>query len=461
MARTNTVLSLASALCALTTASCILDFGKFEEGAGGPCGNGVLEAGEQCDDGNRRNGDSCSSTCQVTVFDLASDIGDYAGQNYALRPSIATTVLDGAPGFLVAWTEQPTGVERRRLALRTYSAAGAPVEPAPQLLYSGAEDAICSSMASNAEGRAIVSWMQGTTGDYDVQWLVIEPGGQPSTAGSQTLVDSASGNFSVCPTVGAAPSGELCILWHDSAAPVANVRASCMDAAGNLVGPSSTLGPGHTGAGTRLWGGHALVGVAGGFVASWLDGTTEALVGQALDTTGAPQGASVILSSTATMEYVGPGLGSPSDSAFTAVYGVKSTFGQTTSVTRVLLRRFSGPDAPLGDEALVTSEHVEEAGGRLAAGPDGRFAALLSQEALLPSLGCTLLLQRYSADGTAVGAPEALLPNSPAQCGLGAVGASTPEGDLFVVWALWDTGNGTTPYPRMRTQGVLLPHAFD
>lgn len=29
------------------------------------CGNGLLEAGESCDDGNATNGDGCSSTCQV------------------------------------------------------------------------------------------------------------------------------------------------------------------------------------------------------------------------------------------------------------------------------------------------------------------------------------------------------------------------------------------------------------
>jgi cysteine-rich repeat protein len=32
---------------------------------GGPCGNGVLDAGEQCDDGNTVNGDCCSATCQI------------------------------------------------------------------------------------------------------------------------------------------------------------------------------------------------------------------------------------------------------------------------------------------------------------------------------------------------------------------------------------------------------------
>lgn len=31
----------------------------------GCCGNGVLDEGEQCDDGNRVNGDGCSSECEV------------------------------------------------------------------------------------------------------------------------------------------------------------------------------------------------------------------------------------------------------------------------------------------------------------------------------------------------------------------------------------------------------------
>src|SRR3954464_11915405 len=29
------------------------------------CGNGIVEGQETCDDGNRRDGDGCSATCQV------------------------------------------------------------------------------------------------------------------------------------------------------------------------------------------------------------------------------------------------------------------------------------------------------------------------------------------------------------------------------------------------------------
>lgn len=40
--------------------------GGCPTGGGGPvCGNGVPEAGEQCDDGNTNNGDGCNSACQT------------------------------------------------------------------------------------------------------------------------------------------------------------------------------------------------------------------------------------------------------------------------------------------------------------------------------------------------------------------------------------------------------------
>jgi len=47
-----------------TTDTCDPDTGCVHSGnCPAVCGNGVLEAGEQCDDGNTTNGDGCSSTC--------------------------------------------------------------------------------------------------------------------------------------------------------------------------------------------------------------------------------------------------------------------------------------------------------------------------------------------------------------------------------------------------------------
>ncbi len=35
---------------------------------GGGCGNGEVEAGEECDDGNNRNGDGCDASCAVSFL---------------------------------------------------------------------------------------------------------------------------------------------------------------------------------------------------------------------------------------------------------------------------------------------------------------------------------------------------------------------------------------------------------
>ena len=57
--------------CFDATTVCMLpvDAGASDTGIdGGPvgcCGNGILDPGEQCDDGNTNNGDGCSATCQL------------------------------------------------------------------------------------------------------------------------------------------------------------------------------------------------------------------------------------------------------------------------------------------------------------------------------------------------------------------------------------------------------------
>jgi cysteine-rich repeat protein len=46
-------------------------------GTSGTCGNGVLECGEECDDGNTANGDGCSATC--TKEEICADQMDNDG----------------------------------------------------------------------------------------------------------------------------------------------------------------------------------------------------------------------------------------------------------------------------------------------------------------------------------------------------------------------------------------------
>lgn len=48
------------------------DYGAFARVYQDPCGNDHIDAGEQCDDGNRDDRDCCSSTCQLVPTDCAA-----------------------------------------------------------------------------------------------------------------------------------------------------------------------------------------------------------------------------------------------------------------------------------------------------------------------------------------------------------------------------------------------------
>jgi cysteine-rich repeat protein len=54
------------------------------------CGNGIIEAGETCDDGNLLNGDGCSSTCQDECVNPATDC-PLSDQQCEVAACVATT----------------------------------------------------------------------------------------------------------------------------------------------------------------------------------------------------------------------------------------------------------------------------------------------------------------------------------------------------------------------------------
>ena len=63
------------------------------------CGNGILESGEQCDDGNINDGDGCSSICQTKEEFKAESIcvftNAYWSNNHLIENKIATLVIEG------------------------------------------------------------------------------------------------------------------------------------------------------------------------------------------------------------------------------------------------------------------------------------------------------------------------------------------------------------------------------
>jgi uncharacterized delta-60 repeat protein len=116
------------------------------------CGNGLVEAGEDCDDGNMNNGDGCESNCKFTS-----------------GAPVWTQTFDGSNGALDTWyavTTDPTGnvvVAGARLVGQTTDAVVAKYDSTGKQLwiktYDGGVngDDAANGVATDAQGNVIVA----------------------------------------------------------------------------------------------------------------------------------------------------------------------------------------------------------------------------------------------------------------------------------------------------------------
>jgi len=62
------------------------------------CGNGILDSGEECDDGNSNNGDGCSSTCTVELGWMCSNT-PYATRSLCQRNECGDSYINALDPF--------------------------------------------------------------------------------------------------------------------------------------------------------------------------------------------------------------------------------------------------------------------------------------------------------------------------------------------------------------------------
>jgi cysteine-rich repeat protein len=62
-----------------------------------PCGNGVLQTGEECDDGNAVDGDGCSSTCKLEINNCTITFNLYNSQNDTLVAPLTNGTVVASP----------------------------------------------------------------------------------------------------------------------------------------------------------------------------------------------------------------------------------------------------------------------------------------------------------------------------------------------------------------------------
>ena len=91
-------------VAALAIPACTQDIGggsTGDDGSNSPtCGNGVVDTGETCDDGNTASGDGCSSTCQTETSAVPAIVGSMNPVVVELtNPNVATLNLTAQGGF--------------------------------------------------------------------------------------------------------------------------------------------------------------------------------------------------------------------------------------------------------------------------------------------------------------------------------------------------------------------------
>jgi len=422
------------AVSTLMVSSCLMDFEALRP-VEGVCGNAARElgedcddgAGEACDDGNQEDGDGCSLACsEPGSFTIVDRMGSTATEQPFHHPSVGVTELDGKPYFVVIWIQHVSG--GRSIMMRLFGTNGIAAGDAAAPVSTTAGKAICSSIASNQDGRSVVAWrMEDDAGDVHAYYNVIEPGALEPAGQDRSIADADSPNYLACPEVAAAPSGEFCIVTRSNDD---IERSFCLDAKGETVTGRHELGTSLFGTFLKQGGIHAITGAQGGFLATWQDLETNRWVARQLDLSGQPlEGTSLIV---VDEQHEGAWIGSGFAYGLGAVVSAGPRVAEGTHEhPRFAIRIFDSlRSLPAGDAiSLVSDDHREQHAGRLVAHSSGRFAALWVDE----SEGiCEVLVRRYQSPDEP-DADSLKLVEDPL-CGMHPEGAVTADGDAMFVW---------------------------
>lgn len=397
-------------------------------GSGGAppvCPNGVLETGEECDDGNTDTADACSPDCKITEFQVESDPS--VGNEW---PGVGTSGADGGKGFFVIW--RFLGSQANEIRGRAYKANGQRVTQPPVKL-STTDQPDRARIGTNPMGRSLVAWRSFSDGSA-VHYRVVEPEGT-ALGSTDEVIPMSQSNAAV--SVGSNTDGALCMLWMregDPGDPADEVAARCFDAMGSNAATSTQVL-----ATTNSFGYPGIWGIKGGFVASW-NSDDGKLGSVALDNTGVPVGNTFSLAANANQNrnpfgaFVGP------DAQFIAVFEQDITLNGELR-TRITKRLFDAPGMSQELEGLVSVNHTWQSDSRVAHHSNGRFVVVWTDSGD-PAESCNIVARVFEPNGMPV-APEFVVNQDRPGCQSWPGVAVNADGDAMFVW---DNNPGGVPF---------------
>jgi len=355
------------------------------------------------------------------------------GSMYGYYPSVAMD-MDG--DFLVAWSVGYAG--NHGTMARRYSSAGLPQGPAFQLVapagYGSVRD---PAVAMDADGDLAVAWQH-----YDMNYntggvLAQRFGADDMPDGSRFWVsplpsgysESISGN----PSVAMDADGDTLVVWESGYYGVNGISGQFFDAEGKTVGPVYGLVV-PTGT-ARSRNPSVAMDPLGNFVITWreYDSNTSlnTLIAHRYESDGTPVGAELVVAA----GYMGdapryPSVAMDDDGDFLIVW--QEYYGQGGLLGRLFDANGQAQGPAVVIAPAVPGMYLQEPA--VAMDADGDFVVAWEQYGIFVS-EVSLLAQRFSSAGTAVGAEILVdysdewdtMPDSPAV-------AMDSDGDFVVAW---------------------------
>jgi cysteine-rich repeat protein len=174
------------------------------------CGDGILESGEECDDGNQVDDDLCGAACvaQPVAVNTTTD-GDQQGPHLALT----------ATGTLVAaWSDRVDATRTRRLDIRGVALDDADREINGDPL----EAATVLGVVATMEGGSLVLFGDLGEWPFEIRGRRFDACGVPAAGADDVFAVSGAADFSVGGSALALPSGDVWLVWASSGPPSAD-----------------------------------------------------------------------------------------------------------------------------------------------------------------------------------------------------------------------------------------------
>lgn len=398
------------------------------------CGDGTLNqvAGEACDDGNTEGSDACSAMCATTPFVIDGDGPTDSFTGILMQPSVAVfnPVADTAPEFWVAYAHRTPDLVDSELRVARYDQHG--MRLGTELVLATGNNIGGASIAINDNGRALVTWTDQTTNEG--RYSLIES--DFTINGTlDNVVMQGSSNLVLFPSVASNGDG-FCLQFTNENE---QMVVRCFDNLGQSGSTQNQIIGTNDLSFINFYGAGALFARNNGYIALRYDTQGSAILGHELSSVGQTVGSEFEVGTPPSMSSFGGLAGNgvaASDGSFVVASSLNGAFGAMEDKFRATRRRFTAPAMPMGMPEVVSSSHTDEyapwisvAGSKM----------LYTYSAAVGSISSECILKAQLFDGgMPQGPPQDVQLPGVEKCGVLAESAVNVDGDVFVVWVQLD-----------------------